>query len=106
MDHIIARKHGGPTKLENLALACFYCNTHKGPNIAGRDVDTEDIVRLYNPRTDHWADHFRWNGPTLVGLTAIGRVTTDVPAINRPEFVNLRESVIAEGRFPPPGGRR
>jgi HNH endonuclease len=25
IDHIIARKHGGPTESSNLALACFYC---------------------------------------------------------------------------------
>ncbi len=36
-DHIIAEKHGGPTVDENLAWACFRCNLHKGPNIAGLD---------------------------------------------------------------------
>jgi 5-methylcytosine-specific restriction endonuclease McrA len=25
-DHIIARKHGGPTVASNLALSCWYCN--------------------------------------------------------------------------------
>ena len=101
VDHIIARKHGGATEPGNLALACFYCNTHKGPNIAGRHRDTAEIVRLFNPRTDEWAEHFKWNGPTLTGLTAIGGVTVDVLAINRPEFVTLRESLIAGGSFPP-----
>jgi 5-methylcytosine-specific restriction endonuclease McrA len=33
IDHIIARKHGGPTSADNLALACFSCNHHKGPNM-------------------------------------------------------------------------
>jgi 5-methylcytosine-specific restriction endonuclease McrA len=27
IDHIIARKHGGPTVSANLALACFFCST-------------------------------------------------------------------------------
>jgi len=27
VDHITPRKHGGSTQLENLALACFYCNS-------------------------------------------------------------------------------
>jgi 5-methylcytosine-specific restriction endonuclease McrA len=26
IDHIVAQKHGGPTREENLALSCFYCN--------------------------------------------------------------------------------
>jgi 5-methylcytosine-specific restriction endonuclease McrA len=27
IDHIIALKHRGPTSAENLALACYYCNS-------------------------------------------------------------------------------
>ena len=37
IDHIIARKHGGRTITANLALACWYCNSFKGPNISGLD---------------------------------------------------------------------
>ncbi len=37
IDGIISRKHAIPTSLHNLALACFHCNRHKEPNIAGRD---------------------------------------------------------------------
>ena len=55
IDHIIARQHHGPTELSNLALACFHCNRHKGPNIAGRDPATGEIVRLFHPRTDDWS---------------------------------------------------
>lgn len=29
MEHIIAEKHGGATAVENLALACPYCNRAK-----------------------------------------------------------------------------
>jgi len=49
IDHIVARKHGGGTALENLALSCFYCNSLKGPNIAGLDPDTRELSRLYHP---------------------------------------------------------
>lgn len=52
IDHILARKHGGLTTEANLALACFYCNSYKGPNIAGIDPVSERIVRLFHPRTD------------------------------------------------------
>jgi hypothetical protein len=36
-DHLIARKHGGKTVAENLALACFDCNRFKGADIASID---------------------------------------------------------------------
>ena len=69
VDHIIARQHGGETSVENLALACIYCNQRKGPNIAGRDPETGDIVLLFHPRRDVWGDHFQWDGPDLIGKT-------------------------------------
>jgi hypothetical protein len=28
IDHVIAKKHDGPTVASNLALACFPCNNH------------------------------------------------------------------------------
>jgi hypothetical protein len=100
VDHIIARKHHGDDDLDNLAWACFACNNHKSSDIAGRDVVTGDIVRLFNPRQDFWDEHFRWDGPELVGVTPIGRVTVDVLSINLWYRRVLRESLIAEGVFP------
>ena len=49
IDHVIARKHGGPTVAANLALACFPCNNHKGPNLAGLDPRTRKLTQLFNP---------------------------------------------------------
>ncbi len=40
IDHVIAEQHHGPTTLENLALACFHYNNHKGPNVAGIDPES------------------------------------------------------------------
>jgi 5-methylcytosine-specific restriction endonuclease McrA len=77
IEHIIARQHGGGTESENLALACGYCNQHKGPNIAGLDPETGQLVPLYNPRRDHWSDHFNWTDTLLVGRTPVGRATGD-----------------------------
>jgi hypothetical protein len=101
IDHIIARKHHGTDELENLALACFACNNHKGPNIAGVDPETGEIVRLFHPRQDHWRDHFEWREAGLLGRTPIGRVTIDVLAINLPYRIQLRRTLILEGVFPP-----
>ena len=41
-------------------------------------------VPLFHPRTQHWWDHFAWAEDlrTLLGLTAAGRATIPVPAMN------------------------
>ena len=101
LDHIVAQQHHGPTEPENLCLACALCNAHKGPNLTGMDVETKLIVRLFHPRRDQWAAHFRWNGPMLEGRTDVGRVTIDVLAINDPVRVLLRRTLIQAGAFPP-----
>jgi hypothetical protein len=101
IDHIIARQHGGTTVLHNLALSCLHCNSHKGPNIAGVDPRSRKLTRLFNPRRHKWNRHFLWDGPYLVGRTAIGRVTVAVLALNNPDHVAVREALIDEGRFPP-----
>ena len=101
IDHILARKHGGLTNARNLALACFPCNNHKGPNIAGRDPLTERIVRLFHPRRNKWQEYFEWNGPYLIGRTKIGRATIAVLEINLPHRVSLRQALIDEKVFPP-----
>jgi hypothetical protein len=100
IDHIRSQKHAGPTTLENLCLACSLCNAHKGPNVAGYDPDTDALVRLFNPRTDEWHDHLRWNGATLVGKTAIGRATIVVLRINAVERVEHRRLLIDANMFP------
>jgi hypothetical protein len=101
VDHIIALKHRGSTRHDNLALACFHCNNHKGPNIAGIDVETGSAVVLFHPRRDDWREHFFWHGATLVGRTAAGRVTIEVLEINLPHRLYHRQALIEEGIFPP-----
>ena len=96
-DHIRARKHGGATNAENLALACFRCNSHKGPNLSGADPQTGRMERLFHPRDDDWNAHFRWRGAVLAGKTSIGRATVAVLCINRPDLVMLRRVLLAEG---------
>jgi hypothetical protein len=90
IDHVTSRKHGGMTAADNLALACFYCNSYKGSDIAGIDPASGRIVRLFHPRKDRWSDHFSWTGPTLTGRTAIGRATIHVLWINHPLAVETR----------------
>jgi hypothetical protein len=102
IEHVIPKKHGGRTTLSNLAYSCLRCNRHKGPNLAGIDQDspTSKPIALFNPRRHSWNRHFRWNGPYLVGRTAIGRVTVNVLKMNDPVRITLREELIEEGVFP------
>ena len=58
IDHIIAGHHEGRTEASNLCLACFACNRHKGPNVAGVDPKTRKIVPLFNPRRHRWCAIF------------------------------------------------
>jgi hypothetical protein len=99
IDHIIALQHGGLTAVDNLALACIHCNRFKGPNIAGLDPGSGEIIRLFHPRRDRWAEHFIWNGPRLEARTPNGRVTIALLLINDPDVVALREALRDEGVF-------
>ncbi len=97
VDHIIARQHGGETILANLAMACFHCNRFKGPNIAGLDPASRELIRLFHPRTDLWMDHFQFDGAWLLGLTPIGRVTIHVLAMNADDLLLFRAEILKEG---------
>lgn len=100
VDHIIARQHGGQSTPENLALCCLHCNSHKGPNLVGIDPVTGQIAQLFNPRQQAWRDHFSCVGALIVGSTPCGRATIAVLAINDPDYIALRASLISEGVFP------
>ena len=80
IDHIIARKHGGLGDEANLAFACLYCNSAKGPSIAGIDPLDGAIVRLFHPRHDLWNQHFASQGAKLSGKTPEARATIARPA--------------------------
>lgn len=90
VEHITAKQHHGTNDPSNLALACHHCNAHKGPNLTGIDPETTQIVPLFHPRRDSWAEHFGRAGVLIVGLTPTGRATVDVLAMNEPDWVELR----------------
>jgi hypothetical protein len=99
VDHVIPQQHGGATVEENLAWACFRCNKHKGPNLAGIDPATGQIVRLFNPRQDVWSEHFVWAASQLTGLTPIGRATVNVLQCNRLDACLVRGALMEEGVY-------
>jgi hypothetical protein len=100
IEHIVARKHHGPTRLANLALSCHRCNLHKATNLTGIDPLTGGLTKLYHPRRNKWQRHFQFEGVRIVGKTAIGRTTVDVLDMNENERVRLRETLVELGRFP------
>lgn len=97
VEHIVARQHVATDDLDNLALACHFCNRKKGPNLAGIDPLTGEITVLFHPRRDRWHDHFRWNGPLIEGLSPVGRATANVLALNDAKRMRLRSQLLEEG---------
>jgi hypothetical protein len=99
-DHIFAEKHGGPTIAENLALACAYCNRHKGSDMSSLDPLTQKPVCLFHPRNQQWRRHFRLNGPRIEPLTAAGRATVMLLQFNVPDRIQNRLDLMAMGVYP------
>ena len=102
IDHIIASQHLGPTTLENLALSCPFCNRHKGSNRVGVDPVSKAYVPLFNPRVDEWNEHFQFHGDQIVGISAPGRATVHVLAMNHPVQLIVRHALLREGLLPVP----
>jgi 5-methylcytosine-specific restriction endonuclease McrA len=100
IEHIVARKHGGPDDPSNLCVACERCNLFKGSDLTGIDPATGQVERLFNPRTQAWSDHFELRGPLIVGLTPTGRATVRVLSMNSGQRLQLRAALIAHGLYP------
>jgi hypothetical protein len=100
VEHIVARKHGGTDEPSNLCVACERCNLFKGSDLAGIDPDSGELVRLFDPRTQTWQEHFALRGPMIVGLTPTGRTTVRVLSMNAGQRLQLRAALAAHGLYP------
>jgi hypothetical protein len=76
----------------------------EGPNLTGIDPETGEIIPLFNPRTDRWADHFAFIagaspklGIEIRGLTPVGRTTTRVLEMNNELRKRIRYELWREG---------
>jgi len=103
LDHIQPRFKGGKTIFDNLCLACRSCNEFKGKLTESTDPLLGEIVPLFNPRTQIWADHFDWSldGTKVEGLTAIGRATISCLQMNHSVIVAARWRWVISGWHPP-----
>ena len=99
IEHIVAKQHGGRDDIENLALACHRCNLRKGPNLTGVDPGSGELVPLFHPRRDQWAEHFLFRGVRIEGITAAGRATVHVLAMNDARRLDLRSELLAHGEL-------
>jgi len=100
IDHITPVAFGGETVADNLALACVSCSLRKGARQVAIDPETQTEVRLFNPRSDAWSEHFEWNEVSVVGLTPTGRATVETLTLNRPFILAIRREESALGRHP------
>lgn len=100
VEHVIAQQHRGTDELDNLALACLLCNLLKGTNLTSRDPDSDQLTRLFHPRSDIWEDHFEIQGSHIRGLTDVGRTTVWLLEMNGEERVALREVLLESGEWP------
>lgn len=92
-DHIIAQKHGGLPRSENLALACFDCNRFKGSDIASVDPESGELTPLFNPRTQSWAEHFQLLDGRIAPLTSVGRATARLLRFNLSQRIEVRQRI-------------
>ena len=104
VEHIIPRSRGGPSQLDNLAWSCPSCNLHKSNRVEAPSPDGDEMVALFNPRTDNWQDHFRWDGYHVTGLTSIGRATVDALFLNQTRRLKIRQAEELFDQFPPHDG--
>jgi hypothetical protein len=99
VDHIISLKHGGSSEPENLAYAWALCNRAKGSDVGSVSTSGE-FTRFFNPRTDHWSEHFRLERAAISPLTTIGEVTARIFGFNDGARLHEREEMIRFGKYP------
>jgi hypothetical protein len=68
--------------------------------LTGIDVETSDLVPLFHPRRDAWAEHFAFLGPRIVGRTSRGRATVWVLQMNDARRLERRAELLALGELP------
>jgi hypothetical protein len=101
--HLVPEAAGGQTAAENLCLACFSCNVHKGAQQIGVDPLSGETVFLFHPVRQRWPDHFTWDESRtqIVGLTPCGRATVAALQLNNPTVVRARRRWVDAGWHPP-----
>jgi HNH endonuclease len=101
IEHIIPTAKGGTNDEENLWLACRLCNGYKATQTEVFDVETNQTILLFNPRSQDWNEHFEWNDEFIVGKTPCGSVTVGALKLNNEIILPVRKRWILADWFPP-----
>lgn len=103
IEHIYPQASGGETVEENLWLACRECNAHKSKKVKSIDFLTGKFVKLFNPRTQIWQEHFEFSEDKteIIGKTTCGRATVESLQMNNFYQTTARSAWLATGKFPP-----
>jgi hypothetical protein len=69
----------------------------------GVDSLSGEATPLFDPRRQHWVDHFRWieEGTQIEGVTPCGRVTVVALQLNNVLAVSVRRAWVRAGWHPP-----
>ncbi|MBW4522191.1 MAG: HNH endonuclease [Scytolyngbya sp. HA4215-MV1] len=95
VDHVIPEKHNGKTEADNLALACWRCNRHKGTDLGSFDPETNQFSFLFNPRSQRWLEHFQIQNAQIIGISPEGRTTAFLLQLNTPERIAERQRFLS-----------
>lgn len=103
IEHLFPKAQGGKTEEENLWLACRQCNLSKGVKTDGFDTVTFERVKIFNPRTQVWSEHFAWSEDEteIIGKMPCGRATVSALQLNSDLQRTAREFWKLTGIFPP-----
>lgn len=104
IEHIIPISKQDSSDESNLWLACPLCNRYKSDKMTAIDLETGEIVKLFNPSTQIWTEHFKWteDGVRIVGQTPIGRATVAALHLSDdPDAIEVRSYWVMAGWHPP-----
>ena len=66
-----------------------------------RDPETDEAIPVFHPRVQKWSDHYEWQRAVVLGRTLLGQRMIEMPDLNRPLIVAIREEEMLRGRHPP-----
>ena len=92
---------------ERAQLRCEYCHADERWQFIRFTIDQGQVVPIFNPRQEPWADHFAWDVTSIrvVGRTSTGRATIDLLDLNANRHdgavLRIRQRDVSDGYHPP-----
>lgn len=103
VEHILPRARGGSDNEDNLWMSCRLCNEANGVQTYAVDSLSGELVPLFNPRQQVWAEHFVWSGDgvQVIGCSPTGRATVTALSLNTEFRIRTRALWVEVGWHPP-----